>query len=233
MKIRSLLVVLAGLAASGGAYADAIMPNTGYDLANHPDGSERPPGYGLRLDGLISGDGSDVYTFDFEAKDAGMHMFWHKDDETNELNISGRVFGGLDNGTGYEDGRYWDVDFTYTGLYSCFGDALCSNAGSGSIDSSGFGSFALSAYSGSHDYAFRLDTGHRGFAGISGWGWLNHCYADGASADDGNIGADCGQHVYSSDWLFTATKKVPEPGTLGLLGLGLFGMSLARRKRHD
>ena len=35
----------------------------------------------------------------------------------------------------------------------------------------------------------------------------------------------------SSQWLWVTAVSVPEPGTLALLGIGLFGMGFARRKK--
>ena len=67
-------------------------------------------------------------------------------------------------------------------------------------------------------FTFRLgnednDAGHRGFAGISGWGWLVH--------HPETLG-----HIAASDFLFTAEllPNIPTPGAAGLLlaaGLGL------------
>ena len=37
-----------------------------FELKNHPDGGARPPLYGMRLDGLITGTSSEVWTFSFE-----------------------------------------------------------------------------------------------------------------------------------------------------------------------
>jgi hypothetical protein len=65
--------------------------------------------------------------------------------------------------------------------------------------------------------------GHRGFSGISGWGWVNH----GSSC----ISQHC-DHVYASDWLFTAElKPVPLPAAAWLFAsaLGVFGY-LGHRK---
>ncbi|MEL7473774.1 MAG: hypothetical protein AAGK04_10695, partial [Planctomycetota bacterium] len=70
-------------------------------------------------------------------------------------------------------------------------------------------------------FAFRLgdkndDSGHRGFEGVSGWGWLNH--------------GDPNAHVKSSDWIFTLSPTpVPAPATAVLAGLG--GLLLASRRR--
>ncbi len=69
-------------------------------------------------------------------------------------------------------------------------------------------------------FSFRLgdednDAGHRGFDGVSGWGWLTH---------------GSGGHVESSDWLFTVGEEIPEPATL-LMVLGGLAFSSLRRFR--
>ena len=68
-------------------------------------------------------------------------------------------------------------------------------------------------------YSFRLgdggnDMGHRGFDGISGWGWFDHGTA--------------GTHVYSSDWLFTV---VPTPGSAALLSMAFAIFARVKRRR--
>ncbi len=226
--LRTVSATLLLIATAFAAQADPIAPDTLYELHNHPDGNARPPLYGLRLDGLTTGNQSDIFTFEFGGGDTPITMFW--DSAANTLLITGEVYGGQnDNNGGYLEGQatWWTVNFLYTGLGACSdGSGICANVGEGSIASDLFGSFDLVAESGHHPYAFQLDTGHRGFDGISGWGWLNHCPSEG---NDG-IGGSCDTHLYASDWLFTA-KPVPEPATLALMGFGLLALAWRSRQR--
>ena len=106
-----------------------------FELKNHPDGGARPPLYGMRLDGLITGTSSEVWTFSFEpdtcaasgagcsggqtaqalgdadSSEIGMTMTFNG----TSLTIEGVVFGGKNSGSGYDSGNasLWDVSFTY------------------------------------------------------------------------------------------------------------------------
>ena len=217
--ILSLAAVLAALTMSSAANAlvMTIEENETYWLGSHPKGGAASPYYGLRLDGLKDRNQSKIYTFDFEGEGAKMMMRWKGD----ELRIWGTAYGGRDKGSAY--GRYqglFDIDFTYTDF-----DGTSALEGEGSI-SQLFGdkrSWDLVSESGKHSYAFRLGLNHRKVPGMSGWGWVNHCPE----------GQDelCGTHLYASDWLFTVKHKVPEPSSIALLGLGLIGLGIARRRQ--
>jgi hypothetical protein len=225
VKSFKTLLGTALLFASIAAQATPISPGRTYTLHDHPDGNERPPTYGLRLDGLLTGDSRDVYTFEFGGGDDPISLYWDRGADT--IAISGSVWGGLNESDGYADGQatWWNVTYTYTGIYFC-GNHICSNDGGGSISSDMFGSYDLAAESGNHSYAFQLLRGHRGVTDVSGIGWLNHC----PSAGNPNQGGSCDSHLYASDWLFTL-KPVPEPATLALMVFGLLGIAWARARR--
>ena len=187
-----------------------------YQLNSHPNGGVAPPIYGLRLDGLINK--NKVYTFDF--KDVYLNY------NGSEINISGSVFGGQDKGNQYAKRKsgFWDIDFTY-GTVSKIGNRVVADDGIGSIKSDKFGVFDLVSFKGTHANSFQLKTGHRGVPGYSGFGWLNHAPQPGTKG-----GGSLNQHIYSSDWLFTA-EPVPEPTTILATLLAAGGAQVMNRKR--
>jgi hypothetical protein len=228
-----ILCALAGLPAGASAASFA------YRLHSHPDGNAAPPAYGLRLDGLVSGDGADIFTFNFDDPLSSVSLVYDDgstpglSDDT--VHISGTVFGGLDTGSSYDpqlSGR-WMLDFVYTAnITSTGGDGSNivvrgedpANVGTITpVDVPGLPatSIPLVDEEGNFGFSFkfnnsenhRLDgTGLSGPETFVGYGWLNH------SGEE---------HVKSSDWLFIG--EVPEPSLLLLLGgLGL----VPRLRRH-
>ncbi len=216
-------VLALGLSAAQGNAA-LIQPGQ-FLLHNHPDGNAAPPGYGLRLDELFDvTDDHDKFTFDFDHPDAKMWM----DFDGASIHIYGIAFGGLDVGSQYASDPALTslvaIDFTYTTVALAFGDddlivTSPNFTNTGTITWLDTGEVIdLFDRANSEGYTFRLGdedtgTGHRGFPGISGWGWMDHHQA--------------GTHVYSSDWLFTATQPIPGPSALVVLGAGVL---LARRR---
>ncbi len=178
---------------------DRILPDGVYKLKSHRDGGERPPTYGLRLDGLLTGNAHDVYTFSFD-KEYSVEVDMKLSLQGGTVRIYGTAYGGLDIGTKYDptDSGLWEIDFTYdTGVEG--DDDLTVKAASagknkGTITQL-YGNklaFNLVDFAGSNPYTFRLDNGHRRNSGVSGWGWLNH-------AIEGKVPS---VHLYASDWLF-------------------------------
>ena len=223
-RLTQVILSLGAISAVG----FAMMPDAAqaisigrYRLGNHPDGSVATPFYGLRLDGLLTGDTRDVYTFDFR------NVFL--DYDGTDVKISGKVFGGLDTGAGYSSDQsgVWDLRFRYKNV-TATGDGLVANRGNGFIQSKDFaedrGKFRLKSFRGTHDNAFSIATGHRGVSGLSGFGWLNHFPTDGGS------GGGRDSHIYSSDYLFTV-EKVPEPSTILATIFAAGGAQLINRKR--
>ena len=230
------LLALAGALPSS-VNAAMLMPGF-YALHNHPDGSAGPPAYGLRLDGL-DGTASHDFTFDFDYASQSFNsaMFLTLAEPSTgvyQITIQGSVWGGQDTGTDYANNSYrgvYDVFFQYTmgGQDAPGDDDIIVNPASPSnngtiIDPNGVTHYLFDKQ-GTDGYSFRFgdennDNGHRGFNGISGWGWLMHGLTPGDT-----------QNIPYSDWLFTAEKTdVPTPGTLGL-SAAAFGLVIARRRR--
>ncbi len=214
------LAAVAGLCAT--AQGAAISGGL-YQLHNHPDGGVAPPGYGLRLDELynVTG-GNDIFTFDFDHPDSNVRLDY--DFASQEIEIFGQVYGGRDAGGSYFNDAYrgiYTLTFKYdTALGLVTGDddlwvTAPSGTNTGTISTPLGDNINLSDKS-NGSYTFRFgdesnDLGHRGFAGISGWGWL--MMGDRTAPN----GAD--------DWLFTATQ-IPEPASIALLVIGM----LTRRR---
>jgi len=205
----------------------AGIPTGTYDLSNHPDGGAATPYYGFRLDELydVRHWRHDVFTFDFNHAESNMQMTF----DGNTIHIFGDAYGGLDIGGSYADNQYlgvYQIDFTYdmgVGMAAGDNDLLvdaANYANAGTIMTPLGDTIGLWDYRGRFDYSFRFgdendDQGHRDFAGLSGWGWVNH--------------GDQFSHVAASDWLFTA-KLIPAPGAALLATLGI-GMVAWWRKR--
>lgn len=227
------LVAAAALTIPGVAAMGDLVAYGNYHLSNHPDGNQNPPAYGLRLDELFNATGDhDVFTFDFNHALSNMQM----DVSSSSIHIFGVSYGGRDIGTTYANDAYrgvYTINFTYTwgiGMAPGDDDILVDpgyHYNYGSIQGPGPGGTTIGLRDGHYATGqpdFRLgnednDLGHRGFNGISGWGWLfTQTGANGSYVN----------HT-SDDWLFTATLT-PTPGTGALMGLGALA-GFRRRRR--
>ncbi|MFN7022606.1 MAG: hypothetical protein ACK4WH_14950, partial [Phycisphaerales bacterium] len=163
--------------------------------------------------------------------DINSAVFMTVDTTAGEVRIYGQALGGRDIGSAYAADVYQGVysfDFTYDiGVQQVPGDddlwvVMPHRRNFGFITApNSLGTINLTD-EGMDGYTFRLgdednDLGHRGFNGISGWGWMSYV------ADTGQI-----THVTATDWLFTATYIIPAPGAS--LALGLAGLFAARRR---
>lgn len=202
-----------GLSASA-ASAGFLAPGT-YRLHNHPDGAIAPPGYGLRLDGLFGT--SHQFTFDFDHPQSSVFMEF----TGSEIRIHGTAFGGRSNGgTNYINDGYlgtYNFDFQYTAAMAfngantelaVHGDPSLNNGSISAVSiNSGLTPTADLFDRGMPD-SFYLGYNHRGFAGISGWGWITY--------DGRNTSA-------TDDWLFTVTVPAPAALLMGMIGLAATG----------
>lgn len=225
---------LAGAAAVitlAGSASGATIEHGTYRLSNHPDGSARPPLYGARLDELYNVTSShDIFTFDFDHADSAMYL----DYNGTSVHIYGVAYGGRDTGGAYAADAYRGL-YTFNFLYN-IGVQLAESDDDVIVEaptsSYNYGTLltplgdVASLRDGHYtddrdDFRFgdeNNDLGHRGFAGLSGWGWMFHKFP----------GQDYYPYVADSDWLFTA-ELVPTPGTLALVALS--GVAIGRRRR--
>ena len=223
-------VAVAILLASRPASAGLILPtDVTLQLADHPDGNAGLPTYGLRLDELIDVTaGHDRFTFSFEHPSAMVQMLLTEVgiDEFS-IHIWGTAFGGLVVNNEYDPllSGLVEIDFTYVLAHVVDGDddlivTTPSFMNTGSIMFQG-STIDLFDRANKDGFTFRLgneddDMGHRGFDGISGWGWLDHGKA--------------GTYVPASDWLFTV---VPTPGTTVLMAIAAALIVRGRRRRRE
>lgn len=226
--VRALAI--AGAMALVSSASAAVIVSGQYRLRNHPDGNARPPAYGAKFTELYNAtSGTDVFTFDFDHAQSAMYLDYMFG---NTIRIHGQAWGGRDTGTTYANDQYrglYTFDFTYVrgvGLAAGDDDLFVAplpyyNYGTlltplGDVIRLRDGHYG----GGQPDFRFGDaddDRGHRGFNGLSGWGWLYYARP-----------GESYTYVADSDWLFTG-ELVPAPGAAAaLIGLG----ALAARRRR-
>jgi uncharacterized protein (TIGR03382 family) len=227
-RVAALAASVVAVHTAAGA---TILPGL-YRLNNHPDGSQNPPPYGARFDELFNATSNhDVFTLDFD--DVNSAAFMTINATFTEIRIYGQAKGGRDIGATHAADIYngiYTFDFTYNlGVQAVPGDddvwvVTPDHRNFGFITApNALGTINLTD-EGMDGYTFRLgdennDAGHRGFPGISGWGWMSYV------RDNGSI-----VHINYTDWLFTATYIIPSPSSAGLLGLAALAAGRRRRK---
>lgn len=208
-------------AAPDRASAEFIIEPGLYRLGDHPDGNAARPFYGLRLDELINVTGGhDIFTFSFDhVLHEGVEMFLQFNG--TDIHIYGIAFGGLIENHDYDPGYSGlvEIDFLYKDAVKdvpdddliVFDPDMFNTGSIRFLD--GGDPFDLYDKANAEGFTFRLgdendDNGHRGWDGISGWGWLMHDSID--------------TYVESSDWLFTLDPTpVPGPSSLALATMGV------------
>ncbi len=231
--INLSLIVTLGL--STAAWAGVIQT---WDLTNKSPGALGAD-YGLRLnqiDSLIAvGDGSNRMIFDFERLGHGVSLqLVDVGGGDLELHLAGTAYGALHDGgaaNGYGSGfaGTYALDFIWRNVQQNAGGfdlvaelnlgSYMEGDGSGTVLGIGpgtafMGANALTLYDWSGSYTHTLDVLAANTPDASGW--LTY-----------------GTGGHNGDYGFNMVARVPEPGTLSLIGLGLIGLGLSRRRKRE
>lgn len=189
-------------------------------LGDHPDGAlytgDPDTAYGLRLDTLGT-----TYSAGTNLGGNGGALYLTYD--PTDLSAGARIFGEIDRNSEPGDGVNFEVEYLMTGL-SAFGGGFRATGGNGTITGeagcTGTCSFNLIGKQDSNGWAFIFDNDGYRIDGDTttfvGNGWV--------------------EGKGTNDWLVTGVptppppgEEVPEPGTVGLMLIGL-GMLAGGRK---
>lgn len=243
-KLKTLLVSTAAAMLLQAGVASAVIIT--YDLSDKAPGALADPDYGLRLDDLFSDPTESNWTFSFDDPGASVQMDIDTDAAT--VRIHGTVIGGRDSGSEWaaETTAIWELDFTYshlvtindasTGYWSVAESA--DNFGwlrlVDEIDLDGIAGTDEGRYIALGDYHGGSFVANAGPAPsgpyVSAWLESTDGFIDNINNLIGETYVRPNGDACCKDFGYRATS-VPEPTSLALMSLGLFGLGFNRRKR--
>ncbi len=217
---RAFRLFISTLAAGVLLFGAASHASLIIGVANHPDAQlarTGAPGYGLRLNGYFLAPEVAKYTFDFEHAQSDVALHY----DGSRYSLLGSLWGGLSKEyqTNYVGGEsLWSLEWYMMPGLDCPQDyANCMINGHGTLRSDDYGLYELSGMAkvlpNDESFEFAFINGFRGFNAATGWGWLTWLHVDSGRSGPG-------------DFMFV---KVPEPGTLGIIAIGLIALAGARR----